>query len=186
MVVEVFGSGAVVADVVRTPPGAEAVTTSAQLPDQFVKVLVVRVAAGFRTHDGNGDVGEGVPVRVEAAGGGVEEGEAGQVLLVAGRGVDVGVEGAEELVRREDVHAAVTDERRSGGDGVQSPLQAAVRLPPLLGTPTSRAGEGVRAVGGLGQIHQVGALGVIELEGAGESFEYCRETPARLPRSSFE
>ena len=66
---------------------------------------------------------------VETAGGRVEELEAGQVCLVVGCGVDVGVEGAGQLVGGEHVHPAVTDEGRSGGDGGEDPLQAAVRSP---------------------------------------------------------
>lgn len=50
MVVEVLGAGAVVADVVRAPSGAEGVTAGAQLADQVVQVLIVRVAvASART-----------------------------------------------------------------------------------------------------------------------------------------
>lgn len=41
---------------------------------------------------------------------------------------------------------------------------------PLRGAAPG-AGEGVGAVGGLCQIQQVGAFGVVELEGAGDGFE---------------
>lgn len=85
-------------------------------------------------------------------------------------GVDVGVEGAGELIGGEDVQAAVADEGRSGGDGVQRPLQAAVGCP-LPGAAASASGECVRAVGGLREVEQVGAFGFVELEGPGHGFE---------------
>ncbi|GAB2745381.1 hypothetical protein GCM10027072_46870 [Streptomyces bullii] len=80
------------------------------------------------------------------------------------------VESASELVGGEDVHAAVADERGPGGDRVQGPLQTAVGCPlPRAAAPG--AGESVGAVGGLRQVQQVGAFGVVELQGAGDSFE---------------
>lgn len=115
-------------------------------------------------------VGEGVPVGVEAPGDGIEEVETGEVRLVVGCGVDVGVEGAGELVGGEQVHAAVAHEGGPGGDRVQGPLQTAVRGP-LPGGPASTAGEDVGAVGGLGQVQEVRALGVVQLERAGDGFE---------------
>ncbi len=45
---------------------------------------MVGVAAGFGAQDGDADVGGPVPVGVQAAGGGVEGLEPGQVVLVVG------------------------------------------------------------------------------------------------------
>lgn len=74
------------------------------------------------------------------------------------------------MVGGEEVHAAVADEGGSGGDRVQGPLQAAVRRPGPGGAAAG-AGEGVGAVGGLGQMEEVGALRVVELQGAGNGLE---------------
>lgn len=87
-----------------------------------------------------------------------------------GRGVDVVVEGEGELVGGEEVHAAVADEGRSGGEGVQHPLQAPVSGP-APGGAAARPGEGVGALGCMRQVDEVGAFGVVELEGAGDGFE---------------
>ena len=123
-VVEPFGAGAVVADVVAAPAGAEVVAAGGELADEVVEQPVVRVAAGFGAQDGDADVRGRVPVGVEALTGGVEEREPGDVRRPARVGVHVAVEGAGESVGGEDVHAAVAHERRSGGDGVERPLQA--------------------------------------------------------------
>jgi hypothetical protein len=56
-------------------------------------------------------------------------------------------------------------------DTITGPLQAAVRLPLFLGTASAGPGEDVGAVSGLGQVHQMGAFGLVELEGAGDGFE---------------
>lgn len=85
--------------------------------------------------------------------------------------VEVGVERPGEQVDREHVQAPVGDERRSAGDGVQGSLQALVQGPPPAGT-LPRAGERVGAFLGLGQMEQVGPLGVVELQGPGDGREY--------------
>jgi hypothetical protein len=66
MVMEVFATGAVVADVVRAPAAAEVLAARGQLPDEVVQTLVIGVAAGFCAQDGHAGVGSDVPVGVEA------------------------------------------------------------------------------------------------------------------------
>ncbi|GAA2622879.1 hypothetical protein GCM10010307_07750 [Streptomyces vastus] len=46
---------------------------------------------------------------------------------------------------------------------MQGPLSAGAR---------PRAGKRIRAFLGLGEVEQVGAFGVVELEGAGDGFEH--------------
>lgn len=60
--VEALGAGAVVADVVGAPAGAELLAAGGQFTDQVVQILGVGVAARFGAQDGDGDVGEQVPV----------------------------------------------------------------------------------------------------------------------------
>src|SRR3954452_12777427 len=80
LVVEVLGSGAVVADVVGTPAAAKLLTPRGQFADEVVQVLVVGGATGFGGQDGDAGVRGAVPVAVEVMGGvEVEEGEAGEV-----------------------------------------------------------------------------------------------------------
>ena len=62
VVVVLLGAATVVPDVMRGP-GAELVATGGQLPNEVVQVLVVRTAAGFGPQDGNGDVGDLLPVQ---------------------------------------------------------------------------------------------------------------------------
>ena len=82
--VEAFGAGAVVADVVGAPAGAEVVAAGGELADEVVQIAVVRVAAGLGAQDGDADVGGGVPVGVEAVRRRVEEREPGEVRRPAG------------------------------------------------------------------------------------------------------
>lgn len=87
-----------VADAVGAPAGAKVVAAGGQLADEVVEFLVVGMTSGFRAQDGGSDAGGQLPVKVETAAGQVKELEAGQVCLVAGCGVGVGVEGAGQLV----------------------------------------------------------------------------------------
>ena len=87
-----------------------------------------------------------------------------------GVGVQVGVEGAAELVGGEEVGAFVADDGRSRGDGVEDPLDARLDRP-LLGGGAAWPHGGGGAVGGLGEVEQVPTLGVVELQGAGEGVE---------------
>ena len=78
--------------------------------------------------------------------------------------------GAAELVGGEQVHPAVADDGRAAGDRVEHPLQGRVRCPGgsvAAGGSQHRAG----AVGGLRQVEQVGAFGVVEFEGPGDGVQ---------------
>lgn len=129
------------------------------------------VPAGFAAQHGHGHVAEEFPVGVEVAGGRVEEVEAGQVGLVLAMGEQIGVEGPGERIGGENVRAAVAHDCGPRGDGVESPLQAAVRCALAAGGPAPGPGEGVGAVGGLGQMQEMGALGVVQLQRAGDGLE---------------
>src|SRR5439155_8053731 len=122
------------------------------------------VAAGFGVQDGHAGVGGGVPVGVEIAGGvEVQEREPGEVRAAVGGGVvDGGVHGATEVVGGEQVHPAVADDRRRG-EPVEDPLQAGPGCPPFR-RPAAGSHAGAGAVGGVGQVEQVGPLGVVELQ----------------------
>src|SRR5690348_5056562 len=78
-VVQALGAGAVVAYLVLGPASAEGVAAGGELADEVGQGLVVGVAADFCPQGGDVLVGDGVPVRVELGGGGVQEGEAGGV-----------------------------------------------------------------------------------------------------------
>ena len=64
-VMEPFGAGAVELDVVRGPADAELVAAGRELADQVGEAFVVRVASGRGAQDGDGVVGDGVPVDEE-------------------------------------------------------------------------------------------------------------------------
>jgi hypothetical protein len=86
------------------------------------------------------------------------------------------------VVGGEQIHPVVAEDRR-GGDGVQRPLQAGPDGPLLRAAVGPQ--DGVAAVGLVGEAQQVGTLGVVELQGAGEASSTPAETPAREPRSSL-
>ena len=67
-VVEEFDAAGVDADVVGGPAAAELVAAGGELPDQVGEVAVVGVAAGFGAQDGDGVVGDLVPVAEELGG----------------------------------------------------------------------------------------------------------------------
>jgi hypothetical protein len=98
-----------------------------------------------------------------------EPSEVGGSLRV---GVHLGVEGPGEPVRGEQVHAAVAHERGSFGDGVEGPLQAAVRGP-LLRAAAPGAQKGDAAVRGSGEVEQMGPFGVVELQRASDRVEHA-------------
>jgi hypothetical protein len=78
------------------------------------------------------------------------------------------VQRAPELVGREEAHAPVADERRRAGHGVEDALHAG--SDPLLGrSPTSRRGRVGRAC----KIGQMRALGLVELQRAGQRLQHA-------------
>ena len=152
-------------------------------PTRSCSVFVVRVAAGFGVQDRDAGVGGEVPVGVEVVGGvEVQEGEPDEVRhRVARRLVDGGVHGSAEVVGGEQVHPAVADDRR-GGEGIEHPLQTRPGLPAFRGSAGPHAGDG--AVGGVGEMEQVGPFGVVEPEGAGNRVEHGRRCTG--DRAAFE
>ena len=170
MVVKVFGAGAVGADVVGSPTAAEVVAAGGQLADEVLERLVVRVLPRCGSQVGNRDVGGEVPVGVEPVGGGVEECEPGKVGRAVGVVVEVDVERPAEVVGGEQVGPVVADDRRSRGDGVEGPLQAWPHRP-LFGNAAAGSHRGAGAIGGVGEVEQVGTFGFVELEGASDRVE---------------
>jgi hypothetical protein len=70
------------------------------------------------------------------------------------------------MVGGQQVRPVVADDHRRGGNGVEGPLQAQPHSPLVAATagPHGRAS----AVGGLGEVEQVGAFGFVKLESAGD------------------
>jgi hypothetical protein len=62
---EPFGAGAVELHVVRRPADAKVVASCRELADQVGESFVVRIASGGGAEDGDGVVGDGVPVDEE-------------------------------------------------------------------------------------------------------------------------
>jgi hypothetical protein len=70
-------------------------------------------------------------------------------------------------------------ERRRAGERVEDLLDA---RPQALAARSARSRR-TRWPHGAGEVEQVRALGLVELEGAGERFEQLSETPFVSPRS---
>jgi hypothetical protein len=86
-VVDALGAGAVEADVVRAPAGAELVAAGRELADEVGQTAVVRVASSLRAQVGDEIRGHALPVGIEVDRRGVEEREAGAVGGLLGREV---------------------------------------------------------------------------------------------------
>jgi hypothetical protein len=71
------------------------------------------------------------------------------------------------LTTRRSVEPTVADIRRRT-DGVEDPLDAGAQVL-LLGGATASAAAGVR---GIGQVEEVGAFGLVELEGTCQGFQH--------------
>ncbi len=80
-VVDQLGAGGVDLDVVGGPSAPELVAAGGQLTDQIGKAPVVWVAAGLGAQQGDGVVGDLVPVAEELGGVRVEEDEPGVCWL---------------------------------------------------------------------------------------------------------
>ena len=139
-VVEAFDPGAVEPDVVGGPPHAELVAAGGELADEVGQTSVVGVAAGFGAQDGDGVVGDGVPVDEELRRPRVEEQEAGRVRWLHRIVEHVGVEGVAEPVSGEDVQATVADVRRGAGHRVEDLLHR--RADAFLPGPTPKRTAG--------------------------------------------
>lgn len=116
--------------------------------------------------NGNGVVGDGVPVLEELRRGRAEEEEPGNVDG-ARREIEHGrVDGLAEAVGREDVEALVAHVGRRG-DGVEDLLHALADS--LLARTAAGCCGGRR---GADQVEQVGSLGLVEMQGAGDALEH--------------
>ena len=110
------------ADVVRGPADAELVAAGGEFADEVGEAFVVGVASCGGSEDGDGVVGDGVPVDEELRRPRVEEQEAGRVRWLYRIVEHVGVEGVAEPVSGEDVQATVADVRRGAGHRVEDLL----------------------------------------------------------------
>ena len=120
--------------------------------------------------------GDAVPVAEGRLGSRIEEDEPGGVDRPRGRGVQLGEQRASELVGGQDVEALVAHERGGAGDRVEGPLDLGPDA--LLGlAPT---GPRRRRLCGAGEVEEVGALGVVELERPGQCLQHALGGPAHV------
>ena len=164
--VDAFAAGPVEADIVGGPPAAELLAASGQLADQLDELFVVGVAACLGSEHGGDVISGALPVGEELACGGIEVDEAGIVCGPARVGEDRGVEGAGEAVGGEHVVPGVAHPGRSVGDGIEDLLDS-VRDAGRLPAPLPRRG----GMSSARQVEQVGALGLVQLQRAGDSVE---------------
>ena len=167
-VVEEFDAGGVDADVVGGPAGAELFAAGGELADQVGQVAVVGVAAGFGAQDGDGVVGDFVPVAEE-------------LVARGGRGRRTGRCWAARRGRRRRVRTGLArgvggQDRRGGRQDDGGCARAWSRAG--AGWSAGRAGRrgcGVGArgwrAGGAEQVDQVGAFGLVELQCLGDAVD---------------
>jgi len=122
-VVVVLRAVRVPVDVVLGPPATKVLVLQGELADELHELRIVRVAPGVEVQVGDLAASRGRPVDVERARRLVEEGEPGHVAVVDRQRLEVGVQGAGQVVAGQDVQAATQDERRVVGQGVQHPVQ---------------------------------------------------------------
>ena len=130
----------------------------------------MRVAAGGGAQDRGGVAGGAVPVGVERFGARVEEDEAGVVRRPRGCGVQLGEQRASELVGGEDVEAVVAA-RSAAAPVIASSVHWISGRMRWLGLAPARARAG--RLGGAGEVEEVGALGVVELERPGQRLQHA-------------
>src|SRR4051794_5866206 len=122
----------------------------------------MRSPAGLQAQQRGTVSGRAVPIGEEFVGAAVEEDEAGEVDGTSGPVEEVGMEGPSEPVGGEGVETSVLRDRGRAGHRVEYPLHARANV--LLGG----AGTAPRArLGGMGEVVKVGALCLIEAQGAG-------------------
>src|SRR4051794_11200042 len=162
---EALSARRVEADIVGCPPVAELVAAHRQLADEFGEVAVVGVAAGLGAKAARGGVGDAVPVPIEDVCTRVEEDEARKVDRALGIGKCVGVQSEPQTISGQDVEARIAYERGTVADGVEDVLHPWAYL---LGGWTTVGGA---LFGSVHDVEQVGALDVVQLEGAGDGIE---------------
>src|SRR5699024_824390 len=125
--VEAFEAATMVADVVLPPPSTELIRTGAQLTDQVVELLVVRISRGLGPENCGSDISELLPVRIEVNRALSQERVPGDIWWLARHVVQLDIERPGERVDGEQIHSAIPDERGPGREPVQGPLQPRVR-----------------------------------------------------------
>ena len=166
-VVQPLDAGLVVADVVRGPPGAELRAAGGQLPDEVRQAAVIGVAAGLGAQVRDEVARGALPVGVEVVRRRVQEGEAGAVGRLLAALEHRRVERAAERVGRDVVDPAVAHDRRRG-HRVDDALHD--RPHPLRGGAPA---PGRHRTGGAGEVVEMGALRLVELQRAGERLEHA-------------
>ena len=164
--VEALGAGAVEADIVRGPPGAEVLAAGGQLADQVRQGLVVRALPGLGAQHGHHVLGLALPLGVERGRGGVEEQEPGVVGRLGGAGEDRGEQRRGKPVSGQDVQPGVADVGRGRDHRVQDAPHA---WPDLLRGGAARCPRRGGRAGRAREVEQVGALSLIEVQGTGDA-----------------
>ena len=136
----------------------------------------MRVATGSPAQDRDALAGHALPVGVERLRSRVEEDEAGVVHRPRGRGVQLGEQRAPELVGGEDVEALVADEGGRVGDRVECPLD--LRPDALLRPTATRPRQ--RGLRSAGEVEEMSALGVVELERPSQRLQHAPRDPAHV------
>ena len=169
-VVEVFDAGVAEAHVMGSPAGAKCFAAGFELADEVGEVAVVGVAPGGPAQDCDAFAGGAVPVVMKRLSLRIEEHEPGVVRWSRRVGVQLGEQRAAELVRRQDVETGIADVCGGVRDRVQRPLN--FRPDPLPGLAATRPGN--RWLCGAGEVEEMGALGVVELERASKCLQHVR------------
>ena len=173
-VVDVLDPGAVEAHIVGGPAAGECVAASRQFPDEITQGAIIGVLAGLAPQDGDDIVGRTVPVREEGPGRRVEEDEPSAVHRADRVAAQLGIEGAAELVRGQDVAARVPDVRR------RNRHRADRLLHPGSDSLRARTGGARRTSGGASQRKQMDALGLVEVQGSGEGLPHTVGDAAQI------
>ena len=157
----------VVADVVRRPPGTELLTARRQLPDEIGQAPVAGVAAGLGAQVRDQVLRRALPIDIELARRGIQEREQGAVGRLLAALERRRVQRAAERVGGQVVDAAVAHDRRRG-HGLKDPEHH--RPQALLDDSAALGRDRTR---GVSEVEQVRALGIIELQSAGERLEHA-------------
>ena len=163
---QALGARPVKAHVVRRPADAELVAARRQLADQVLEVAVVRVAPGLRAQRRDELGGQPVPVGVELARRRVQEREPPAVGRLLGAVEHRRVQRAAKRVGGQVVAVDGADDRRRL-DLVEQALHD--RADARLGRPRALRRDRTR---GAGQVEEVRALGVVELQRPGQRFQH--------------
>ena len=140
----------------------------------------MRVTARGPAQDRDALAGDALPVAVERLGSRVEEHEPGVVDRPRGCGVQLGEQRTAELVGGQEVETLVAHERGGAGDRVEGPLH----LGPDTLLRLAPARRRSRRLCGAGEVEEVGALGVVELERAGQGLQHALRDAAHV--AAFE